>query len=679
VGCAGGNNPGNSNQTNQNGYVSDCEASNESGHYLTALGDFSADVATGSTVELKAMVIHLDDGSGELGGVVPEKEVSFEVISVVGDAQLGAAMAVTDGNGVAKVEFTGNEPADYQITATAEGTCSVTFTVSVADQLRGLRVVGANPVITETNRRINLSVQAYSPDPGFGEYPLVGEPITFELGAGGSGTALSDTGGTTTGNTVTVSTNPSGIATVQMETGSQVVVNGVDVTATLEGTQPKTINVKIQESGTGPCTTNADCPASYPLCDNGACVENPVQTGPCTTNDDCISPYVCVSGTCLAPNQNGTPCSPATADPCPDPDEVCIGGYCTAIPDGDPCTTNDDCPTGWLCVNGTCQQDNPGPNGCVETGDCQTGFVCVGGTCVPETNCTSPQGPDRLHGTWSFDSTLHLRDALSGFVDAIFTAFEFLRDVIQGNLDIPGIPGFVESFVESIIQSIIQAYVPPWGQQLIIAVGNISDIIDDMRVYSTVNLIQQGNYEYLGTQTWDIVEFEYQGNLITENPANIPEIGTVPQQSFSSREICGVFFIDRFDVPNVVGGLIRWAIEVTLTAVTCSVPGWPCYYSLEDALNDLIDCNAIAWEIDDLVYNSFGIEVYDAVYNFCDNGKGQAIQAILDALDNLTVQLNLMSMRGQADIVTSSFLDNGRWYGSLAGGSYDGEFTATRQ
>ncbi len=676
--CAGSN-PGDNNQTNQNGYISDCDESNVSGHYLTALGDFSTQVPTGATVDLKAMVIQLDDGSGTLGGVVPDQEVTFEIISVLGDGTLSASSAVSDGNGIATVEFTGNEEADYQIVATAEGTCSVTFTVSVADQLRGLRVVGPNPVITETNRRINVSVQAYSPDPGFGEYPLVGEQITFQLGTGGTGTMLSDIGGTTTGDQVVAATNPQGIATVQMETGTAVVSNGVEITATLAGTAPVTVNVKIQESGTGPCTTNADCPAAFPLCDNGSCVENPVQSGPCQTNDDCISPYVCLSGSCIAPNTNGDPCSPVAANPCPDPNEVCIAGYCTDIPTGDPCTTNDDCPTGWLCINGTCEQDTPpGEDPCIENGDCQSGFVCVGGTCIPDTQCTNPQPPDRLNGTWSFDSTLHLRDALSGFVDAIFTGFEFLRDAIQGNLDIPGIPSIVESFVQSLIQSIVQAYVPPWGQQLIIAVGNISDIIDDMRVYSTVNLVPQGNYEYLGAQTWDIVEFEYQGQLITENPANIPEIGTVPQQNFTSREVCGIFFIDRYDVPNVVGGLVRWAIEVVLTAVTCS-GGGPCYYSLEDALEDIIDCDAIAWEIDDLVYNSFGLEVYDAVYNFCDAGKAQAITAIIDALDNITIQLNLMSMRGQADIVTSSFLDNGRWYGSLAGGSYDGEFTATRQ
>lgn len=662
------------------GYQSDCEPSNASGLYLTALGGFSQDVAPGTTVQLKAMVIHLDDGSETQGGVVPGATVSFQLISVLGDGQLSTASAITDGNGVATVDFVANEAAEYQINASVEGTCTVTFSVGVVDQLRSLRIVGANPRITLTSRRINLSVQAFSPVPGQGEYPIVGDTVTFALGSGGSGTTLTDVGGQNTGATLGAVTGPQGIATVQLETGTQAVPGGVDVTATLAGTAPVIINVIIQDLGTGPCTSNADCTGAAPICDGGTCVPVP-QSGPCASNDDCVAPYVChvPSGTCLAPNTNGDPCSPVAANPCPQ-GQACIAGYCTDIPTDQPCTNNDDCPTGWLCVNGTCQPDiPPGQTGCVETGDCQSGFVCVGGTCIPETNCTNPQPPTRLGGTWSFDSTLHLRQALSGFVSTILGAFEFLRDVIEGNLDIPGVPGFVEDFIEGIIQSVIQAYVPPWAQQLIIALGNISDIIDDMRVYSTVSLVSLGNYEYIGNQTWDIVEFEYRGTTISEDPANIPEIGYVPMQSFSSREVCGIFFIDRFEVNNVVGGLIRWAVEATLTAITCSVPGWGCYYSIEDAMEDLIDCDSIAYELDDLAYNTFGIEVYDAVYNLCENGKQQAIDALINWLDNIEVSLNLMSMRGQADIATSSFMNNGRWYGTLVGGSYDGEFSATKQ
>ncbi len=672
--CAGGN-PG-TNTTD--GYNSDCDPSNVSGLYLTALGNFDFDMVAGGTLSLRAMTVRLDDGSHETAGIAADVTVSFTIISISGDGSLSVASAVTDSNGIAEVDFTATEEGSYQVVATAEGTCDVTFSVDVVSQLRGLRVVSANPVNAFANTRINLSVQAYSPDPGFGEYPLVGETITFNLSPGGAGAMLEEIGGGLSGAQITARTSPLGIATIAMLTGTTGVPAGLDVSATLEGTAPVTIHINIAEMGDGPCQSNVDCPPSAPICNEGICEPNPTQSGPCVTNDDCVDPYICSGGSCVPAGPEGAACGPLTATPCPE-GEMCIAGHCTAIPTDNPCADNDDCPSGWLCVNGFCIQTVP-PGGipCVEDPDCPSGQICVSGLCVNETQCANPPPDNRLNGTWQFDSMLHLREALPGFVSGILTATEVLRDIIQGNLDLGGVPGFIEDFIEDIIQGLINAYVPPWAQQLIVALGNISDIIDDMRVYSTVNLVSQGNYEYVGTQTWDIIEFEFQGQYISESPANIPQIGFIPQQTFTSREICEFFYIDRFDVDNVVGGLIRWGIEAMLTAVTCSVPGWPCYYSLEDALEDLIDCDDIAYAIDDMVYNTFSYEVYDMVYDFCEDGKQDAIDTIIDALDNIETNLSLMSMRGDAEIQDDWNMINGHWYGTLVGGNYDGEFTADR-
>ncbi|MFH2009904.1 MAG: hypothetical protein ABI333_25135 [bacterium] len=676
LGACSPTSPG-TNDNNDNQNSGQCNA-NAAGHYLAALGNFDVEIASGTTIAIRALLLTKDDGTGETGGPAVGATVTFTLISITGDGQLSASTAATNDAGLAEVEFTATEAATYQITASADDACPVTFSVDVVDQLRGLRVLGVNPVTTFTNRRINLTVQAYSPDPGFGEYPLMGETITFVLGPGGTGTALENVGGTQSGAQIDAVTGPNGTATVALLTGTVGIPAGLDVTATLQGTAPKTIHVIVQETGTGPCQSNADCSGQFPICDNGTCVENPAQTGPCVNNDDCVAPYVCVSDLCVAPNPAGQPCNPTTANPCP-AGEICIAGFCTEIPTGTPCVNNDDCPLGWLCLAGLCQQDiPPGETACTDNTQCPSQMVCVSGLCVNLSQCQNPPPADRLQGTWQFDSTLHLRDALSGFVSGILTASETLRDIIQGNLNIGGVPGWVEDLIEDIIQSVINAYVPPWAQQLIIAMGNISDIIDDMRVYSTVTLISQGNYEYVGTKTWDIVEFEYQGQLISEDPANIPEIGYVPAQNFTSREICEIFYIDRFDVENVVGGLIRWAVEAMLTAVTCSVPGWPCYYSLEDALEDMIDCDEIAFAIDDVIYNATGFDVYDLVYDGCDALKGPAINAVINWLDNIEVTLSLLTLRGMADIQDDWHLINGNWYGTLAGGNFDGEFTADR-
>ena len=216
-GCAGSN-PGNNNSVD--GYNSDCDASNESGIYLTALGSYDFEMVAGGSLTLRAMTVHLDDGSQELAGVAEGVTVHFEIISITGDGSLNVASAVSDTNGIAEVDFTATQEGTYQVVAVADGTCDVTFSVGVADQLRGLRVVSENPVNAYTNSRINLAVQAYSPDPGFGEYPLVGETITFNLGAGGTGAALQEIGGSLSGVQIEATTSPLGIATIAMVTGS---------------------------------------------------------------------------------------------------------------------------------------------------------------------------------------------------------------------------------------------------------------------------------------------------------------------------------------------------------------------------------------------------------------------------------------------------------------------------
>jgi hypothetical protein len=382
---------------------------------------------------------------------------------------------------------------------------------------------------------------------------------------------------------------------------------------------------------------------------------------------------------CVQPNTQGTPCDPVESSPCP-PGEVCIAGFCTANPTDQPCVTNIDCPNGWICENGVCVPDPVNPQ-CVLNSDCTGNMVCIGGQCVDPGDCQPPPDPTRLAGTWNYDSTLHLRDALAGWISGFLGAMEILRDIILGNLDL-GLPSWLENIIESAIQGIISAYIPPWGQDLIVALGDISDILDDMRVLHTVNLLSQGNYEYVGTSTWDLLEFEFRGQVISERPENIPQIGFVPTYNFTSREICHVYFIDDHDIHNVVGGLISWVIDTLVTAITCAYG--QCMYSLEDALDYLIDCDAIAYAIDDFVYNSFGIEVYDAVYNGCNAAKGPAIQAIVQYIDDLTVTFNLLTMRGQGNIIDNWHLgqmpgDPGRWYGSLAGGSFDGEWTAVKQ
>ncbi|MCD6498060.1 MAG: hypothetical protein J7M25_07125 [Deltaproteobacteria bacterium] len=669
-------------------YKGDCDATKASGVLLKSFGKYDYDIPTGTSQDLKAMVIHIADGDCNSGGAASGADVHFKILTPNADASLSLDTVQTGDDGVASVQFTGNTKGTYQVQASADGTCPVNFTLNVIDALRGLKPTGPTNLSAWTRSRLTLVAKAYMVVGGQGEYPLSGEDVTFELGAGGSGTSLQNMAGTQSGNTLTVKSGANGLVMAQFNAGTEPVPNGVQITATLQGSEPVTFTVTIKQYSDEPCQTNADCPVDFPVCDDGTCTQNPTSDGSCTTNADCVEPYECVdfgdgNKRCVKPNTNGQRCDPIEMTTCPD-GQVCIGGFCTDDPRDTSCVDNDDCPGDFICQQGTCVADPNQPFHCVENEDCTGNKVCVAGECVDQSQCTPKPDPTRLQGTWSFDSTLHLREAVAGWLGGFLSGMEFFRDIILGNLDL-GLPGWLEDLIEDSIKSLINEYIPPWGQDLIVALGDLSDILDDMRILHTVQLVAAGNYEYVGTSTWDLIQFEYRGQTISGQPQNIPEIGHVPTYTFTSREICRVFVIDRHEIKNVVGGLIKWVIDALVSAVTCSVQGWGCYDDLQEALQDLVDCDAIADAIDGFVSDAFGYDgAYDLAHQACESGKGPAIQAIVNYLDQLTSTFSVLTMRGQVDILDNNHMgkspDNpGRWYGTLAGGNWQGTFTAVRQ
>ena len=113
-------------------------------------------------------------------------------------------------------------------------------------------------------------------------------------------------------------------------------------------------NGTCKVSPTAECFTNADCPATKPVCASGTCVANdkPAPPAPeCNTNSDCpAAKPVCSNGTCIA---NDTPVPP--------------------VPE---CNINSDCPAAKpVCSNGTCIE-----NSAVADVACQ-GVTCAKGTC----------------------------------------------------------------------------------------------------------------------------------------------------------------------------------------------------------------------------------------------------------------------------------------------------------
>jgi len=110
----------------------------------------------------------------------------------------------------------------------------------------------------------------------------------------------------------------------------------------------------------------------------------PTPTPKCRQNSDCPSGEVCVNGTCVTPTPTATPVGFCNGDnDCP-PGEVCVDHHCvTPTPIGF-CNSDEDCPDGQVCVDHHCVTPTPTPQ-CRSNEDCPSGQVCVDGSCVTAT------------------------------------------------------------------------------------------------------------------------------------------------------------------------------------------------------------------------------------------------------------------------------------------------------
>lgn len=655
----------------------DCPASQASGLHLLPFGPLTQEVFTGSKAKLSVIVIYGSDKQGE-GHPQTDHSVSFRVITQGGDGGLESGSVVTNEHGLATATFVaGAEELIYQVEASSEGTCATTFSIDVRKPLRQLTALTPNPFDTFTGSRIPIVVEATTNS--FAK--LANEQIQFSVTLGQtSETNLEPPSSTGGGNpTLTLTTNAAGRATAMLITGS-VPIPQLKVEASMSGTAPVEVVVRIAQGDNVSCQDAWDCPLAY-VCVSGLCEPPPV-TPPsgCQSDADCAPPTICQISTGQCLESSGNTCDPIEGTGCP-PDEVCVGFKCAKLPTS--CAANDACPPGWTCENGACVPGGHTPDGCITNADCPAADSCINGQCVPKTACNIPHAPNRLQGTWHYDSTLHLRDALDGFLKGILSAAGLLRDIIEGRFSLSGIPGFIEDFIEDYIQDLIGQYIPPWGQQLIITLGDVNDIVDDMRVLSTVHKHSVGQDAYVNNEVWDLVEFDYKGQKIATPPQAVPEIGQVNIPPYSAYEVCGVLFIDKHKLKNVVGGLIKWGIDTALSIATCNLSSGPCFNSVDQALQMAINCTMLALQIDQMVQSiwSSAPSVANIIQGACDNQKGNLINLLTSELNGLTTKLSLLELSGTANIPTppnDHKLDGGKWFGVLAGGDFEGEFSAYR-
>jgi hypothetical protein len=670
--------------TTTDGGSSTCTQSGESGLTLLPFGPIAQEINTSQQTTITVFLGQRSEQEGQ-GSAVSGAKVAFKIITQGGDAKLSASEGTTDSDGLATITFTaGTTELSYQVEASREDTCAITFTIDAKKPLRQLRALLTSPYNTYTSSRVALPVEATTD--GYGK--LSGEQITFSIGLGKTSetTLLAYDGSGSAAATLKTKTDSAGRASVLVYTGSKA-LSELKITASMSGTADAEFELDIAVGSSKSCTSDSDCPLGYQCKSKSGTSACETQTSTpstgCKSDSDCASPTVCQtsSGKCLTPS--GKLCDAIEGKGCAS-GEVCIGKLCATLPSS--CTTNLDCPTSYVCTSGVCVPGGMSTGGCTSSTSCGSGYTCINGSCVSKSSCSITHNADRLKGTWSFDSKLNFEDALSPLLKGLLGTASTLRDIIQGKFSISGIPSWISSLVSKYLQKLIAQYVPSWGQQLITTLGDLDDILSVMRVLSTVVTTSTGSDTYVNQEQWDTVEFTYQGTKISSPPSAIPQIGTVKVPTYTSSEVCGTLFIDKHKISNVVGGIVKWAIDTALSIVTCTSTS-TCYSSVDQALQAVIDCTKIGNQLDQMVQSiwSSAPSVASLVTSACNSQKSSLISKIKSELSSITTSLSLLSLSGVVKIPapgSDTTLSSGKWYGVLGtssvNGNFDGDFTAKK-
>jgi hypothetical protein len=348
--------------------------------------------------------------------------------------------------------------------------------------------------------------------------------------------------------------------------------------------------------------------------------------------------------------------------PCPN-GQTCSGGRCITVPG--PCASNDDCPSGDACVNGQCAPVCPMANPqCKTDKDCGPNNVCVACMCVSINNCQMPTA-DLSGGAWAAHQDLHLDEALGAFGQGLVGILKKLRDGILGCPQ--GSSG------DCFLFEIVASFLPQWAQDLIVAVGNFGDLIDnhDFLVDSTMTFTKSNKpSSYNGTDHWNMLTFSYQNHVVMEKPENVPQIGKPIDIPFTASGVCGILYVDKHKVEGVLSGILKWMVDTVVQIATCDNQNANvCYMTLSDAIVGSIDCSQVQ-----------DIAAQAACFAFV-NGLAQKID---DLLNQFLLNYSLMTLKGTAVVnPNGKALTNGHWDGTLGDGigifqNFTGEWSASR-
>lgn len=700
---------------------------------LLVIGQTQVNTVPNTSQKFTVLYFETDDKATK---GLPGENLALKFVKDAKDSQLVKNVVATDVNGRADVEvrignnFRTDAPTTIQIEVapqTVDPKYSVEpiyLSIIVRPVGSSLKAVGPTERQGCVGQKVTLQVKMTQIDytsKQTRELPIQGRQITFTI-VRASGEVISAKFDPSGGDTVQADTNLSGIASATLYAGDE--ARDYHILAQAEGVPSVQFHLVVnsKESCVAGCKTSKDCGDGL-ICVNGECKskDEPIA---CQKTEDCPRGYECLnnvcestttcppgyhldpggpgqSPSCVADNPEIKPCK--TDADCPGPNYYCQNGECKEIKTS--CDSISDCPYGYICENHTCV---PGGGGdCTKDSDCPTGFckdgkciscirdsdcpqdnICADGICVPKPKCGDMEDVD-VTGLWYTEHNFDLSNALLG-LPKLAEPLDFIDQVFKGNLgDIGNIP-IIGDILKGLVQDLIKQYVPPWVPNLIHGLNALANILQQMQV--------EGVMELWDTQVPDMVNGKEQWESIVvwwidqcpkgRQDPNWPQcaeldiaMGDADIKMTENRPIVGIVDCDTLFIrERVVEFEAYKLINYLVNLITQITTG---YDTLEDAVENMIDCAEVQQAVDDMACDMSDGRICSVpgIEAACEAAKKQLPKALMDWLAKQGLPTK-MTFSGSAKIVDddkdkyADHLKDGVWNGKIEV-LFNGKLTGT--
>jgi hypothetical protein len=585
----------------------------------------------------------------DIGPVVDEL-VEF---TIVGDGRGSSlptgvtAATATDTLGIASVVLAaGTEEATFQVTASSPGANTVAFAVQV------VRLQHRIAIVRTPNVRVGADGRDATVEIGAHSRVLARVRITDQFGRAVEGvqvqysfsqaaqTATFDTDGSP------ILTNVGGEAQIAVDTGITL-EDTFTVRAATSESAAATWRFTVQTDQSRICETDSDCGFGL-YCRNSICQG----TASCSNEEpvvECPRGYRCVVNECHPSFDIG-------------------------------CSTDDDCGTGFLCVDEMCQVENPQ---CETDEDCPGEFECRAGLCAGDAEGEFPN----ISGGWYTAHHFDIREALPSSLQRAADPIRRIHRALLGEFDLP----FPLSLLEPLLEAIIDQYVPSWVTTVVSILDTTLTLMSDMRARGYKSIDQTATF-WAGTEIWESFVFYYlpmcpgappadptpdcaRVDLFVEDLSDDislglkvhPFIGTVSE---IGADQTATILVDKREVDLNIGRLLRWIIDELAGILTP-------YDDLESAVLAAADCQALGNSVESLTDGFLSASLVAAM---CQSLLETILGQILDAITGVAFDLGLLEFEGPAtvhEIGAGNFAGKLGYpnYESSRDGRWDGRFT----